>query len=709
MKTKILIFIFISTAVLYLNFDRLEACPTVRSTFYPIPSDTIIPPGDTTLKGKNNQKEKLLENLQDENEDSELLETLEFIEDNPYDLNSVTLDQLEQIPIINSIIAKNIIEYRNKYGFSTKRELLEVNGISEDIYDNIKSYLYVKGSSSDFIRTESGKIISESTKKKTKLFNNFDIKTRSKFLQDLQTKEGYLNGNYLGTKPKIYNQARLSYFHSGFSLEGNATIEKDAGEESLTDFTSGFIALKDYRFIKQAIAGDYILNFGQGLGMWSSLAYSKNTTAVDGMKRSGVPLRGYTSVNESQFFRGAATQLNYRNFDLSIFYSDNYYDGSVDTTLDEFSSFYFDGYHRTVTEINRANTVKEKLFGSRLAYTNTGMRFGATFWTSKFSKNIGADSTTELYNFSGDKADMLSIDYDVIFRNMNFYGEFARSQSGALASINGLQFSFYKIADLIFIYRDYSEKFAPVHSFGFGEKSGTTQNERGFYAGIKIKPFKELLINAYFDQFKFPYRSYYEPVPLTGNDFLTYLEWKATKNLILFLRYKNETKEETRTIKDEFNRDIKKVDSRNQMNFRTGFEYNISDRMTVKNRFDYVFVDYDNFGGNNKGLMFYSDFKAVIIQGLTLNLRLIYFNTDDYDSRLYEYENDIKGVMTNLAMYGEGRRWYIVLKYKPFDFLELSGKYAETYIDGATSIGTGNDEIYNDINNRLNFGLEMQF
>lgn len=706
MKQKLIFSVF--TVVILIFFynlfficERLEASPT--------PADTIIQAGDTTIKGNIRQKEKLLESLQDEKEDSELLELLEYLESEPYDLNSVTLEQLEQIPFINSIIAGNIIDYRNKYGFSTKRELLEVRGITTDIYDNIKSYLFVKGSTTDFIKTESGEIIRESSKTKTKLFNNVDIKIRSRFLQDLQTRKGYQNGNYLGTKPKVYNQARLIYNHIQFSIDGNLTVEKDAGEESLTDFTSGFISIKDYKFIKQAIAGDYILNFGQGLGMWSSLSYSKNTTAVDGMKRSGVPLRGYTSVNESQFFRGAATQLNYRKFDLSVFYSDNYYDGSIDTTLDEFSSFDYDGYHRTISEKNRAKTVKEKLFGSRLTYTNTGMRFGTTYWTSKFSKNIGADSTTQLYRFSGDEANMLSIDYDIIFRNINFYGELARSQSGAVASINGLQFSFYKIADLIFIYRDYPEDFAPVHSFGFGEKSGNTQNERGFYSGIKIKPVKGLFINAYYDQFKFPYRSYYEPVPLTGNDFLTYAEWKATRNLTLFLRYKNETKEETRTIKDDFNRDVKKVDSRNQMNIRTGFEYNISDRMSVKNRFDYVFVDYENFGGNNKGFMFYSDFKTIIFKGLSVNLRLIYFNTDDYDSRLYEYENDIKGVMTNLALYGKGRRWYIVAKYKPYDFLELSAKYAETYIDGAETIGTGNDEIQNDINNRFNFGLELQF
>lgn len=85
------------------------------------------------------------------------------------------------------------------------------------------------------------------------------------------------------------------------------------------------------------------------------------------------------------------------------------------------------------------------------------------------------------------------------------------------------------------------------------------------------------------------------------------------------------------------------------------------------------------------------------------------FNTDDFDSRIYEFENDINGVLANVALYGKGRRWYAVLKYKPFPYFEISGKYAETYIDGAKSIGSGNDEINGDINNRLSLGMEVLF
>ncbi|MFC2092371.1 hypothetical protein ACFLSV_00585 [Bacteroidota bacterium] len=51
----------------------------------------------------------------------------------------------------------------------------------------------------------------------------------------------------------------------------------------------------------------------------------------------------------------------------------------------------------------------------------------------------------------------------------------------------------------------------------------------------------------------------------------------------------------------------------------------------------------------------------------------------------------------------------MLLKYKPLSFIEVSGKYAETYKDGVKTMGSGNDEIEGDINNRLNLGIEILF
>ena len=605
-------------------------------------------------------------------------------------------------------MSKNIIDYRNKNKkFNTKKELLSVEGMTEDIYEKIKVYLVVSSSDKDFVRDESGEIRFEKQARDIKLIKSLDLTFKSRFLQDLQPRAGFLDGKYPGSRPKIYNQLNFSYNLKSFKLRGNATIEKDPGETRLADFSSGFISFEDFKFIKKFIVGDYILDFGQGIGMWSSLSFSKGTDAVNTLKKNARGLNGYTSVNEVQYFRGVASQFNIYNFDINLFYSNNYLDASIDTTLDQASTISYEGYHRTLNELSKENSIKEKLYGGRILYKRYNLKVGATYWKAEFSRPFSFDSLKQLYNFSGSNADMLSADYDFVYQNINLFGEWGRSQSGKVAGMSAINFTFYKLADLVLAYRYYPAEFAPLHSFGFGEQSGNTQNESGFYAGITFRPLKGLIVNTYFDQFKFPYRSYYNSLPVTGNDFLLNVDWKILRGFVISFKYKNENKEETRTVKDEFNRDTKKMDNRNQMNIRTGFIYEVSSTMRVRSRFDYVFVRYDNYGGNNKGIMFFTDFRVIPVKGLNLSTRVVFFQTDSYDSRLYEYEDDIKGVFSNIGLYGKGRRWYVLLKYKPFKFINLFAKYSETYIDGAKSIGTGDDEILNNINNRLNLGIEI--
>ena len=694
---KIIIFCFLIFGISNISLSQIKP-------------DTTKVPGDTTVLNYSREKEKLFENLQDDNEDSEFLDLLDFLETNPIDINSATLEDFGQLPMLSPIIAKNIIDYRNKHGgFKSKNELLNVEGFNNDLYESLKPYLVAKGAQKDVVITELGEVKKESINRKTDLIKGVDILIRSRFQQDLQTREGFLNGHYLGTKPKVYNQINFNYSAKTYKLEGNATMEKDAGEESLTDFSSGFAALKDFKFVENFVVGDYLLNFGQGLGMWSSLNLGKSSVDVTDMKRSSPELKGYRSVTESQFFRGAASQMRLNNLDLTVFFSNNYYDATIDTMLNDVSSLYFNGYHRTINEKNKAKNVTEKLVGGHLSYKNGSLNIGSTFWTSTFSKPFGTDSTKQLYSFTGTAANMISVDYDYIYRNINIYGEVARSQSGAVAGITGAQLFFNKIGSIVLLYRNYPQDFSPVHSFGFGEKNGNTQNERGFYAGITLRPLKGVIVNSYFDQFKFPYRSYFEPVPLQGNEFLTSVEWKAGKGLSFYLKYKNQNKEMTRTITDLSGMSLKQVDNQILTNVRAQINYDISGRVGVMGRFEYVNSRYDVFGGDSKGLMFLSNFNATIIDGLNISARVMYFQTDDYDSRVYEYESDIRGVYANTMLYGKGSRWYVMLRYKPWDFLELAAKYSETYIDGAKTIGTGDDTIFNDINNRLNIGLEITF
>ena len=670
-------------------------------------------PGNTIILETGYRNEKILENSGFDIEDSKLLDYLEKLEQNPIDLNTVKQKELESIPFINSIIASKIIDYRNEnIYFKSKRELLKIDGVTESLYDEIKIYLVVRKSKDETLINEYGKIGRDTEKKRINVIKNFDFRYHSRFQQDLQPKEGFLNGKYPGSRAKFYNQFNSIYRNNDFTLEGNFTIEKDAGETNFADFKSGYIEFTNYKFIRKVIIGDYNLNFGQGLGMWSSGSFSKGNVPVDPIKKRERDLDGYSSVNEVRYFRGAVTGMDFeKKYNFYLFYSNNYLDASVDTTLDEASTIYYDGYHRTPSEISRKNSVKERLAGGRFFVDNDFLRLGVTYWNSNFSKPFKSDtlSGVELYSFSGDYANMVSMDYDFIYRNVNFYGEFARSNNGALAGLGNLQVNFMGVADIVFSYRNYQKDFTDLHSYGFSDRSGRTQNETGFYTGIQLTPLKDLSVNVYYDQFKFPYRTYNNTVSTVGNDFLVYSEWKAGKQIAFNFKCKYQNMEGTRTVLDESKRNIKVLDNRNQSNIRLGFVYQFSNGFRLRSRFEYVYVDYKDFGGDNKGFLFYSDARFVPIPKLILDARIIYFQTDDYDSRIYEYEDDIKGVMSNVGLYGKGTRLYLLAGYNVFNSLVLQAKYAVTYMDGVKSIGSGNDLVNGDINNKLNFGLELKF
>lgn len=60
------------------------------------------------------------------------------------DLNEATAKDLTDIPGVDLSVAKAIVEYRDKYGRYYKvRELLDVNGVTDELYNTIKEYVTV--------------------------------------------------------------------------------------------------------------------------------------------------------------------------------------------------------------------------------------------------------------------------------------------------------------------------------------------------------------------------------------------------------------------------------------------------------------------------------------------------------------------------------------------------------------------------------------
>ena len=512
-------------------------------------TDSVKVTGDTVDARDNGDIENLLESQTEDAEDSKLLEQLLQLEANPVDLNSANTNDLQKIPYIDAIIATKILQYRIKNTkFYTIAELRYVEGIDDDTYEKIKKYVIVKSSQVDFIKDEFG-IVQKLKDNKKGFFSRINFEMRTRFSNDLQPSRGYLPpANYLGPRPKFYNRLVARYANAGYIFTGSILAEKDPGELNWADHVGGFAEMKSGLILNQLLVGDYTLEFGQGITLWGSYSFSKSSDAVSGMKKKGDDIDSYNSVNEVQYFRGVAGKLKLPTSlgDISLygFYSNNSLDASIDTTLNQLSSDYIDGYHRTQSEINRKNAGKEKLYGGRLFYESKifgTTKIGLTYYNSKFDKPFEYKG---LYEFSGSNSNALGVDFDIVHKNVNVFGEWTRSYTDIVGGVTGVKFLFYKLADVVFMVRNYPKNFISLHSYGFGEQSGVSQNEFGTYSGIRFKIGKLAIINAYYDQYKFPYATFFNPVPTTGRDFMTYTQWNVSRNLTLYTKYKNEIKED---------------------------------------------------------------------------------------------------------------------------------------------------------------------
>lgn len=68
----------------------------------------------------------------------------ECVEEKLININTATLEELDSLPGIGEAKAQNIIDYREKNGFfETTEEIMEVDGIGEKIYNDIKDLICV--------------------------------------------------------------------------------------------------------------------------------------------------------------------------------------------------------------------------------------------------------------------------------------------------------------------------------------------------------------------------------------------------------------------------------------------------------------------------------------------------------------------------------------------------------------------------------------
>lgn len=627
-----------------------------------------------------------------------VVEVLNYRYDNPLNLNTATKEELEELNLLTDIQINDLILHRKLFG-----KLITIYELQSLKYWNLETIRLVL----PFVKVDD-KLdqlhvsLKEAIKQgKFEAFLRYQTITEQKSGYENVSDSVLLNSNsyYHGDAGRYYSRLRFSY---RTNLSVGITAEKDPGEAFFRgnnkngfDFYSAHAYYKGGKYLRAVALGDYQVQIGQGLNLWSGYAFGK-TADVANVKRSAASIRPYTSVDETRFMRGAAVELGWKKFEFTSFASVKKVDASVslDSLLDDLefvSSINLTGLHRTNSEIARKNTLTELIFGGNLRYENQGLHLGlaAISWgyDKAYSKSIRPYNQ---FDFRGKNTLSVSADYSYVFRNMHFFGEVSNvTHNNSFANLHGLLLALDSRASLSLVYRDYQRGYETFYNAGFSEGS-QTKNEKGLYAGLAFSLNKQWSIDSYVDVFKFPWLKYQVDAPSRGHEFMIQPSYKPSRNLQIYARFREQVRQKNSRDSDGT---IIGIEDVLQRNYRLNMSYKLSDAITIKSRVEYVTINRKS-NDPEDGVILTQDilYKPKKLP-IDVSLRYALFQTDSYDSRIYTYENNALYVFSVPSYYYQGSRAYILLRYTFLRKCDLWFRYGTFIYANRNSLGSGAEEI----------------
>jgi len=655
-----------------------------------------------------NDVERALEGQLGDTRDANILaEFLTGLAENPMDINKASAVELQQIPAIDIFLAQRIVSYRNDNGaFSSITALIKVSGFTDEILATVRPYLTIRPNNGT---TKSTPFYS-GVPSLRQITAGMSFEVIQRVTRRLDLSRGYNDdsskSSFLGTPERVYTRFH-AYFDHRVSL--NLTMEKDPGEpfewNPSTD-TYGFdhvsmhFALRDFWRIRQLIVGDYEASFGQGLVLWRNFATGKGQQPIRPVVRSGSGFRPYASTEENRFFRGiAATVLLSPNISFSPFYSrrkldasfvdsDSLFDSST-SSGNNITSFSSGGLHRTSSELLKKDNLGETLVGS-----NAEVRFGTTTigflaYQSRFDRMIRPDDhPSRLFTFSGDRAHMVSLYGTGSAHDIMVFGEIARAPGNSWGIVTGLEAKVSAGIDAVFSVRSYPRNFVSLHGFAFGERNGATQNETGYYLGLRLNPSSRWKFNAYFDQYRFPWVRLGIPLPSSGYEAFVLIRHQPHKWLSIEIQGRSETRDDGVQIFDPGNRLVDALQRQTRQSLRFQFDYDFSSALRLRSRIEGV-----SFFGRTvrtqHGIMIYQDIRWQLSEPIRLNARLTIFDTDSFQARVFVFENDLRYTFSLPSLSGRGQRSYFMISVMPKRRIQFQLKYVSTRYEDVNTIGSG--------------------
>lgn len=655
----------------------------------------------------NQQKQEIIQRITErwiENNEAladytDMLAQLEYCYDHKINLNTSTRDELQVLVFLSQAQIEALLHHREEFGnYLGLQELQVIDALDEQSLYFLRFFV-----STDDARDFS---LSGSYRGQLNILMETDLHQRKGY--DVETLKKDSKEYYLGT-PMRYVLRYRQQIGKQISIGFNA--EKDKGEQFFAgaqqggfDFNSGYVQLRDWKNFKQLIIGDYQANFGQGLTFGSGLAARKSAYVLN-VLRFYQNTRPYNSVNENNFLRGLTVTYQYKAWLFTPFVSMKYLntnyrfaDSTDMSSSGDFSSVALSGLHRTQNEIQNKSNVLQRIYGIHLFKVFKKLQWGITAQHTDYSVPFSMGSKAyQLYNFSGTQLRNIGTDYRFIKGTLILAGEFSASDNGALAATNSILVSLDERMDVCLTHRHFDKTYQTTYNNPFAENSDG-RNEEGFYIAAALKPVHQVSINTFFDLYRSSWLRYLVDAPAAGSDFLCETQWSPSKNFTGYIRFRQQLQPRNLPGESKLPGDVVVQQNKQQLRFHA--HYKINDLLSSESRFEQSWFATPSANEdlivtrNFTGTMAYQDFSMKLLRGkIRVSARIAVFDVDDYNARIYAFEDNVPYSFSVPLFQNRGTRFYVMSSYSPTKNLELFLRYAQTTYSNLKTISTGLEQI----------------
>jgi len=339
---------------------------------------------------------------------------------------------------------------------------------------------------------------------------------------------------------------------SNRSLKIGATFDKDRYEPEITDLSRFYLLYSRDKF--QFIAGDFHINHGAGLVLWTRPSYFDgfHSSSAYKLRKQGIQPARETTQNSG--LRGVAIQHEWDGGGLfDVFMSQTQYDATIfGEGLNRLSS---SGLHRTEGETVKKNSVTENATGFLLTSPvwdkDWKVKISSSGYLAKFDKEFEYPIINErdLFLLRGDIVGATGINFNIShlsgLHTINCNAEFSRDKYGNIAWSAMSEFSKFRSFSCYGAVYDFPENFQNPHAKP-PPGSSKPQNCNGGALLLKLRPdiLKINRMSAHIEMKQTPFRTYTIPHPTTSLKGSMMCSWSTSNGSDVIVLYRQKIGEE---------------------------------------------------------------------------------------------------------------------------------------------------------------------